>query len=66
MGILMDDFTNGRNATPLPPGLKTLNWKTKVRELFPGEDSEPLFADKWANEQANILDILSHVSGLPR
>lgn len=66
MGILIDDFTNGRNVTPLPPTLESFSWKTKVQELFPGEDSEWLLEDEWANKKANLLDILTHVSGLPR
>ena len=65
MGILIDDFAQGKNVTSLPPGLGTFTWKTKVQDLFPGNDSEWQLSDDWASEKANIIDILSHVSGLP-
>ncbi len=65
MGILMDDFAQGKNVTPLPPGLGSFTWKTKVQELFPEQDSEWQLSDHWASEKANIFDIFSHVSGLP-
>ncbi|KAI0070056.1 beta-lactamase/transpeptidase-like protein [Panus rudis PR-1116 ss-1] len=63
MGILMDDFANGRNVTSLPPGLDLFNWKTKVKDILPGEWK---LLDQWANDKASIRDILNHVSGLPR
>ncbi|KAH7914454.1 beta-lactamase/transpeptidase-like protein [Hygrophoropsis aurantiaca] len=63
IGILMDDFANGRNVTALPPGLSELTWKTKVKDILPGQWE---LMDEWATEKANIHDILSHVSGLPR
>ncbi|THH01375.1 hypothetical protein EW026_g1301 [Hermanssonia centrifuga] len=43
VGILIDDFAQGKNVTALPPKLH-----------------------EWATEKANVKDILSHVSGLPR
>ncbi|KAF9232374.1 beta-lactamase/transpeptidase-like protein [Melanogaster broomeanus] len=44
LGLLIDDFANGRN------------------DLLP----EWQLMDEWASERANLRDILSHVSGLPR
>ncbi|THH28090.1 hypothetical protein EUX98_g6096, partial [Antrodiella citrinella] len=66
IGILMDDFAHGRNVTPLPHGLTEFTYDTKVRALFPGNDSDWLLPDTWASEKANIRDVLGHVSGLPR
>lgn len=66
MGILIEDFAQGRNVTPLPSGLSSFTWDTKVQDLFPGKESEWQLMDHWANEKADIRDILSHVSGLPR
>lgn len=63
LGILMDDFANGRNITALPPGLTELTWHTKIKDLLPGEWQ---LMDEWASEQANLKDILSHVTGVPR
>ena len=62
-GILIDDFAYGRNNTPLPHGVDELSWLTKVKDLLPGEWG---LMDDWANEKANIRDILGHVSGVPR
>ena len=63
MGILMDDFASGRNAIPLPVGMKKFDWDTKIRDLLP-DDWE--LADEWATAKLNVRDILTHVSGLPR
>jgi CubicO group peptidase (beta-lactamase class C family) len=60
---MMDDFLRGRNTTALPEEVEKITWKTKVQDLLPGEWG---LMDKWASEKANIHDILSHVSGLPR
>ncbi|KAI0261080.1 beta-lactamase/transpeptidase-like protein [Gloeopeniophorella convolvens] len=62
IGLLIDDYAHGRNATPLPSGLPTLTWKTKVADILP-DDWE--LSDPWATEKANLIDILSHQSGLP-
>ena len=62
MGILIDDFANGRNVTALPDGVE-LGWHTKVKDLLPNDWQ---LYDPIASDNANILDILSHVSGLPR
>ena len=59
----MDDFAKGKNVTALPSGVDEFTWKTKIRELLPDEWK---MKDSWATESANIIDILSHVSGLPR
>jgi len=64
-GILMDDFASGKNTTALPPGLMTFDWNTKVKDIMP-DGSDWSLMDRWAYEKANIRDILSHVSGLPR
>ena len=65
MGILIDDFANGRNVTALPDGLGSFNWDTKLQALFPG-DSIWKLEDKWSTERANIRDLLSMVTGLTR
>jgi len=63
MGILMDDFQEGRNQTAFPAGVNSFTWNTKVRDLLPDEWE---VQDPWANEKVDVLDILSHRSGLPR
>ncbi|KAH9038941.1 beta-lactamase/transpeptidase-like protein [Lactarius pseudohatsudake] len=63
LGILIEEFAQGRNTTPLPTGLSTLSWQTKLADILP-EDWE--LSDPWASEKANLIDILSHVSGMPR
>ena len=63
LGILMDDFANGRNVTTLPRGVTSFTWDTKVRALLP-DDWELM--DNWASERASLRDILGHVSGLTR
>lgn len=63
IGILMDDFANGRSVVPLPAGLQSFNWDTKVQDLFPGE-SDWLLADPWASAKTNIRDILTHQTGM--
>lgn len=59
----MDDFASGRNVTPLPLGVEQFDWHTKVKDILPDEWE---LMDEWASEKANIRDVLSHVSGLPR
>lgn len=63
MGILIDDFAHGRNSTPLPANLSSLTWKTKLAHILPDDWK---LIDPWANQKANLIDILSHVSGLAR
>ncbi|KAI0087730.1 beta-lactamase/transpeptidase-like protein [Irpex rosettiformis] len=64
VGILIDDFSHGRNVTPLPAGLRSFDWDTKVKDLLADDDWRLM--DEWASEKSSIRDILSHVSGLPR
>lgn len=63
MGILMDDFANGRNVTALPVGLSEFTFDTKLQALLP--DVWKL-EDEFASQKANIRDLLSHVTGLTR
>jgi CubicO group peptidase (beta-lactamase class C family) len=63
VGILIDDFANGRNITALPNGLFEFTWDTKMKDLLP-EDWKPM--DEWASEKASVRDLLSHTSGVPR
>lgn len=63
MGILIDDYANGRNNSPLPEEIKTFNWETKVKHLLL-DDWE--LQDVWASEKANLQDLLSHATGMPR
>ncbi|KAF9230287.1 beta-lactamase/transpeptidase-like protein [Melanogaster broomeanus] len=62
LGLLIDDFANGRNVTALPPVLTEITWHTRLKDLLPDWQ----LMDEWATERANLHDILSHVSGLPR
>ncbi|KLO13824.1 beta-lactamase/transpeptidase-like protein [Schizopora paradoxa] len=62
MGILMHDFQRGRNQTSLPT-VNSFSWSTKVKDVLPDEWE---LQDCWANEKVDILDILSHRSGMPR
>ena len=63
----MEDFAEGKNVTPLPVGVSTFSWETKVADLLPEElgwsIQEP-DGETWATQKANIQDILGHVSGL--
>jgi len=63
MGILMDDFQQEKNGTALPSEVNSFTWSTKLKDILPDEWE---VQDPWANEKADILDILSHRSGLPR
>ncbi|KAF8557186.1 beta-lactamase/transpeptidase-like protein [Imleria badia] len=62
LGLLIDDFANGNNVTVLPSGLTELTWHSRLTDLLPDWQ----LMDAWASERANLRDILSHVSGLPR
>lgn len=64
-GILMDDFAQGRNATPLPHDVRKFTYETKIQSLFPGDDVWKL-KDEWATKKANVRDLLSHVTGVTR
>ncbi|TCD62783.1 hypothetical protein EIP91_006401 [Steccherinum ochraceum] len=61
LGILMDDFVQGKNRTALPPSVTQFDWHTKIADLL--QDDWKLM-DAWTSEKANIRDVLSHVSGL--
>ncbi|KIJ64016.1 hypothetical protein HYDPIDRAFT_28910 [Hydnomerulius pinastri MD-312] len=63
LGLLIDDFANGKNVVALPSGLTELTWHTRVKDLLP-EDWQLM--DEWASERATIRNILSHVSGVAR
>jgi CubicO group peptidase (beta-lactamase class C family) len=63
LGLLMEDFATGRNVTALPRGVPSFTWQTAIKDLLPGEWK---LEDQWASDKANVHDILSHVSGLPR
>jgi hypothetical protein len=63
LGLLMDDFAQGRNVTPLPDHLSGFSWDTKLKDLLPNDWK---LMDPWASEAVSIRDALSHVSGLPR
>ena len=60
----MDDYAQGRNVTPLPSGIGSFTWETKIQALFP--PSEWALADSYATAKLNVRDALGHVSGLPR
>lgn len=63
LGLVIDDYAHGRNVTPLPGGLQELRWDTKLKDILPEDWA---LMDPWASEKANLHDVLSHVSGLPR
>ncbi|KAF7350120.1 Beta-lactamase domain-containing protein [Mycena venus] len=63
LGILMQDFMTGKNATALPHGVTEFNWDTKLRDLLPGEW---MTEDEFSTSKADLVDVLSHVTGLPR
>ena len=58
----MDDYAHGRNITPLPDGVGTFDWHTKVQDILPDDWK---LMDDWASQKASFRDILSHQSGLP-
>ncbi|EIW63119.1 beta-lactamase/transpeptidase-like protein [Trametes versicolor FP-101664 SS1] len=63
VGLLIDDFAQGRNVTPLPAGTARLDWDTKIAAILP---DEWLLDDEWTTRAASIRDVLGHVSGMPR
>jgi hypothetical protein len=63
LGIVINDYASGRNTTSLPSGLSTLTWKTKVADILPNDWK---LMDPWASQKANLIDILTHVSGVGR
>ncbi|KAJ6571163.1 beta-lactamase/transpeptidase-like protein, partial [Mycena capillaripes] len=63
LGILMQDFVTGKNATALPHGVTEFNWDTKLHDLLPGEW---MTEDQFSTSKADLVDLLSHATGLPR
>ncbi|CCL99818.1 uncharacterized protein FIBRA_01842 [Fibroporia radiculosa] len=62
VGLLIDDFAQGRNVTPLPPSVRQFDWETKVADLLPDDWS---LEDEWLRSKLTIRDALAHVSGMP-
>ncbi|KAF7362847.1 Beta-lactamase domain-containing protein [Mycena venus] len=62
LGILMQDFAEGKNTTAFPQGVKEFNWETKMRDLLPGEWKTE---DEFSTNKADLTDLLSHTTGLP-
>ncbi|KAF7328949.1 Beta-lactamase domain-containing protein [Mycena venus] len=62
LGILMQDFADGKNKSVLPDGVTEFSWDTKMRDLLPGEW---MTEDQWSTDKASLKDLLSHVTGLP-
>ncbi|KAJ7204669.1 beta-lactamase/transpeptidase-like protein [Mycena pura] len=62
LGILMQDFADGKNKTALPHAVDEFNWNTKMHHLLPDEWAVD---DQWTTEKADLKDLLSHRSGLP-
>ncbi|KAJ7334791.1 beta-lactamase/transpeptidase-like protein [Mycena albidolilacea] len=62
LGILMQDFADGKNKSALPNTVAEFNWDTKIYDLLP---DEWLTEDQWTTEKASLKDLLSHQTGLP-
>ncbi|KAJ7049644.1 hypothetical protein C8F01DRAFT_1349343 [Mycena amicta] len=62
LGILMQDFANGKNTTALPTGITQFDWSTKMKDLLPGEWE---MDNEWGTDKADLKDLLSHRTGLP-
>ncbi|KAK7040621.1 beta-lactamase domain-containing protein [Favolaschia claudopus] len=62
LGILMQDFQDGVNRTALPHGVTRFDWDTKVAALLPGEWKTE---DDFSIKQTDLVDLLSHITGLP-
>ncbi|KAJ6602444.1 beta-lactamase/transpeptidase-like protein, partial [Mycena vulgaris] len=63
LGILMQDFADGKNKSALPDNVTEFTWNTKMRDLLP---EEWIIEDKWTTDKADLKDLLSHVTGFPR
>jgi CubicO group peptidase (beta-lactamase class C family) len=63
LGLVMDDFAHGRNVTPLPEGLASFTWDTKLEDLLPNDWK---LMDEDASQRARVRDILAYVSGLQK
>ncbi|KAJ7060513.1 beta-lactamase/transpeptidase-like protein [Mycena amicta] len=62
LGILMQDFADGKNTTALPTGITQFDWSTKMKDLLPGEWE---MDNEWGTDKADLKDLLSHRTGLP-
>jgi hypothetical protein len=62
LGILIQDFADGKNKSALPNTVAEFDWDTKIRDLLP---NEWLTEDQWTTEKASFKDLLSHQTGLP-
>ncbi|KAJ7902756.1 beta-lactamase/transpeptidase-like protein [Mycena olivaceomarginata] len=62
LGILIQDFADGKNKSALPNTVAEFNWDTKIHDLLP---DEWLTEDQWTTEKASLKDLLSHQTGLP-
>ncbi|KAJ7640499.1 beta-lactamase/transpeptidase-like protein [Mycena polygramma] len=63
LGILMQDFADGKNKSALPERITEFTWDTKMRrDLLP---DEWMTEDEWTTSKASLKDLLSHVTGLP-
>ncbi|KAJ7485608.1 beta-lactamase/transpeptidase-like protein [Mycena latifolia] len=62
LGILMQDFADGKNQSSLPDTVAEFSWSTKMRDLLP---EEWMVEDEWTTNKADLRDVLSHVTGLP-
>ncbi|KAI0326062.1 beta-lactamase/transpeptidase-like protein [Cubamyces sp. BRFM 1775] len=63
VGLLMEDYAQGRNVTPLPAAVQTFDWETKLKDLLPDEWA---IQDAWIDSKANLRDVFSHLTGMPR
>ncbi|KAH9889349.1 beta-lactamase/transpeptidase-like protein [Cubamyces lactineus] len=63
VGLLMEDYAQGRNMTPLPSAVQAFNWETKLKDILPGEW---IIQDRWTESKANLRDAFSHLTGMPR
>ncbi|KAN0124222.1 hypothetical protein V8E52_001871, partial [Russula decolorans] len=62
LGIVIDDFAHGRsNTCPQAYQLSTLTWKTNLADILPNDWQ---LIDPWASQNTNLIDILTHVSGV--
>ena len=64
LGILIQDFADGKNKSALPKNVEKFNWDTKMRDLLP---DEWMTEDPWTAEKASLKYLFSHVTaaGLP-
>ncbi|KAJ7064936.1 beta-lactamase/transpeptidase-like protein [Mycena amicta] len=55
LGILMQDFVDGKNVTALPDAISEFNWNAKLRDLLLDEWA---LEDQWTTEKADLKDLL--------